>query len=488
MQTRTTQTRPSGSWIPKIVEGFGLLGLLLVLAGSPASAKKHPVPLDPKTDSATCLQCHDSVGKGKAVHTAMGAGCTTCHEVRVNREVTRVKLTATTSVALCLTCHSDKDTASVKGISHNRSVRNCLQCHNPHSSENENQLLKVTEGDAKSNLCLSCHGTGLNTPEKGSHHAAVDMGCSTCHTIHKTGDPGKLEFDAHLTKASPAICLDCHDAGDENLKKAHQQQPFASADCLTCHDPHSSSSPKLLQKFVHSPFAEKACEACHQPAEKEKVVLTQTEARAVCAVCHEETAKQIETAKVTHPGAAGDCTQCHDPHAGRTPGFVKPNPVAACVNCHDNQKQMQETKKVLHQAAFKDGCATCHEPHGGDKPKLLRAEGNALCLACHSSETRPQKAESSGLIAVFDGKVRLPANYFRNVTKLGLKMGMGHPTANHPVNDYADPLDPKKITKISCLTCHQPHAGAARAMLVTDTRPNVQFCRRCHEGMIGVRP
>ncbi len=461
---------------------------VLLLLVTPTFAKKHPVPLDPKADSATCLQCHDSVGKGKAVHSAMATGCTTCHEVRVNREVTRVKLTTTTATALCLTCHANKDAAAAKGKSHSRAVRNCLQCHNPHASEISHQLLKATEGDEKNNLCLSCHTKTVAAPAKGSRHAAVDMGCSTCHTVHKTGAAGIAEFDAHLTKASPAICLDCHDGGDAALIKAHRQQPFATADCLTCHDAHASSSPKLLQKFVHQPFGEKACEACHQPAEKGKVVLTKADAGAVCAVCHEEIVKKIASASVAHPGAAGDCTQCHNPHAGKTPGFVRPDPVSACVNCHDNQKQMQSTKKVLHHAAFKDGCAVCHEPHGGDKPKLLRAEGNALCLACHSTDVKPQKVEGADLISIFDGKVRLPADYFRKVTKLGLKSGMGHPTANHPVNDYTDPLDAKKVTKISCLTCHQAHAGAARAMLVTDTRPNAQFCRKCHEGMIGAKP
>lgn len=460
----------------------------LCLQALPVFAKKHPVPLDPKTDSTTCLQCHESVSKGKAVHSAMAAGCTSCHEVRVNREVTRVKLVTTTSVALCLTCHSDKDAAGATGKSHTRVVRNCLQCHNPHAAENENQLLKPLEGGEKNNLCLTCHAKTVRAPEKGSRHAAVDMGCSTCHTLHKSGEAGKREFDGHLTKASPALCLDCHDGSDAALAKAHQEQPFAGADCVACHDPHASPAPKILQKFVHQPFGDKSCDVCHAPATDGKVVLTQADAGAVCAVCHEETAKKIESAAVPHAGAAAGCTQCHSPHAGKTPGFITPNPVSACLSCHDTQKELFDKKKVHHQPAFKDGCATCHEPHGGDKPKLLRAEGNALCLACHSADLKTQKIEGTELVSIFDGKVRLPADYFRRVSKLGLRLGMGHPTAKHPVNDFADPLDPKKITKVSCLTCHQPHAGAARAMLVTDTRPNAQFCRKCHEGMIGARP
>ncbi|MGD0914235.1 MAG: hypothetical protein ABR928_20275, partial [Terracidiphilus sp.] len=44
--------------------------MLLVLVSSRASAAIHPVPLDPKADSSTCLQCHDDKTKGKAVHSA----------------------------------------------------------------------------------------------------------------------------------------------------------------------------------------------------------------------------------------------------------------------------------------------------------------------------------------------------------------------------------------------------------------------------------
>ncbi len=81
------------------------------------------------------------------------------------------------------------------------------------------------------------------------------MGCETCHVTHKVGEKGKIEFDYHLTKATPALCLDCHDPKDAGLIKAHQGQPFATANCVQCHDPHQSSQPKLMQAFTHPPFA-----------------------------------------------------------------------------------------------------------------------------------------------------------------------------------------------------------------------------------------
>src|SRR5438445_1600935 len=142
------------------------------------------------------------------------------------------------------------------------------------------------------------------------------MGCDSCHTTHKTGADSTVENQFHLTKAAPALCLDCHDVKDPALAKAHRDQPFATANCLTCHDPHQAAQPKLMAKFQHPPFAEKSCDTCHAPAKDGKVVLTQASAKELCITCHEDKAKQIETAKVQHPGAAGDCTDCHNPHAG----------------------------------------------------------------------------------------------------------------------------------------------------------------------------
>ncbi len=209
-----TTTRNSSNW--KKIEGV-LVCLVLLLASRSAFAAQHPVTLDPKADPSTCLQCHEDKTKGKAVHSAIATGCTSCHEVRTNKDVTRVKLITATSYRLCLKCHADKDATQISGRIHPPSVRDCVKCHDPHTAENKNQLLKAESGGEKENLCLSCHQTGLNTPDKGSRHAALDMGCDTCHTMHKTGERGKMEFDFHLDKASPALCLDCHDAKDAKL-------------------------------------------------------------------------------------------------------------------------------------------------------------------------------------------------------------------------------------------------------------------------------
>jgi predicted CXXCH cytochrome family protein len=462
-----------------------LLPLLFVVATAvTALAKTHPVPLDKNVDSAKCLECHDDKAKGKSVHSAIATGCMSCHEVRVYRDITRVKLVTTTPQALCLSCHEDKKVQPGETI-HPPAVRDCIKCHDPHESDNPNQLLRPTSGDTRDqNLCLGCHSTGMNVPKGGSRHAALDMGCDTCHLTHKNGPRGKIEFQDHLKKGVPELCLDCHDAKEADLQKAHFGQPFGTANCLQCHDPHQSDKPKLMQAFLHNPFESKMCEACHQPAADGKVVLTNSDTRALCLTCHDDEGKKIDAAKVQHPGAQGECIACHNPHAGKSPGFLQPDPVQACLACHTDQAE-QMKKAVLHQPAFVQGCAICHEPHGGDNDHLLRSPSiNKLCLECHGPDASPQKLEGTHLVTIFNGKVKLPDDYFRKVILLPIQYGHGHPVERHPVTDIMDPMNQAKVLEqINCLTCHQPHSGAKPGMLVNDQANDMAFCMTCHKNL-----
>ena len=466
---------------------------LVVAFGAVGWAGKHPVPLEPNTDAAKCVECHGDKLKGEHVHTAMSMGCLSCHEIRVikardkkHEDVTRVKLIKATASGQCVTCHDNIKTSAGNSVVHAPVRRNCLTCHDPHVSPNENLLKKASSGSQKENLCLSCHGEGVNVPKEGSRHAALDMGCETCHVTHKTGSADKLENRAHLKKDSPALCLDCHDVTEKTLAAAHHNQPVATANCLTCHEAHQSNKPKLAQRFLHAPFEGGSCDTCHADAKEGKVVLINTDTRALCVTCHDEQAKQIETAKVQHPGAQGECIACHSPHASAYDRLLRPDPVSACESCHAEQADMHKNKPVLHGAAFRDGCYTCHDGHGGNQPKLLRAQGNRLCLECHSPNRKPKLDQQTGGISIFGGSVRLPSGYFNSTPALDLRAGdaMGHPTSQHPVSAAIDRSDPNKKRSMTCLSCHRPHAGAARGMLVTETAATMTLCSQCHSGTI----
>jgi predicted CXXCH cytochrome family protein len=109
---------------------------VLAITALPAAAKTHPVPLDKNVDAAKCLECHEQKAKGKAVHSAIATGCLSCHEVRVTKDVTRVKLTTTTTQALCLSCHDEKKFDPAKTM-HPPAVRDCVKCHFGRNSRRE---------------------------------------------------------------------------------------------------------------------------------------------------------------------------------------------------------------------------------------------------------------------------------------------------------------------------------------------------------------
>ena len=166
------------------------------------------------------------------------------------------------------------------------------------------------------------------------------------------------------------------------------------------------------------------------------------------------------------------------------PGFPKTDPVNICLGCHSDIADLAK-KAHHHQPAFEQGCAICHEPHGGDNDHLLRvASPNKLCLECHGPDSKPQKLESEHLVTIFDGKVKLPENYFAKVPVLPLKYNLGHPVDGHPVSDVMDPTDITKVkTPMNCLTCHQPHASAQPDLLVKDQVNNILFCASCHKNL-----
>ena len=122
-----------------------MFALLIGLAVPRLEAAKHPA-LDPNVDAAKCLECHADKTKAKSAHSTIKGGCLSCHEVRVNKDITRVKLITATPAALCFTCHKDKNPSTLTGRIHPPDARDCLKCHDPHKSDNPALLLKPTVG------------------------------------------------------------------------------------------------------------------------------------------------------------------------------------------------------------------------------------------------------------------------------------------------------------------------------------------------------
>lgn len=467
--------------------GFVLFsGLMVSKSFSLEKDREHPV----KVTSAqlekpkSCLGCHKTI-EGKFIHSALSSGnCAGCHEAKTKDEKTIISLTNTGN-ELCLMCHDNKRTTSAKSRIHSPVAEGeCTACHNPHSSANKFQLVQPLSGVKNENLCLLCHDIGVETPQKGSRHAALDMGCDSCHVTHKTGPPEKQEFAYHLAQSIPALCLNCHDTANKQLMAAHRGQPVSESNCVSCHDPHGSEDPKLLHKFSHPPFAERQCDSCHETTKDNRVVVMEKGKRSLCAMCHEEVEKKVLSSKAPHGvfAQSDTCTVCHSPHTSPFPQHLNLEPNSLCATCHKAWVEERSKKVFKHAPVFKGGCTICHEPHGSNFSKHLRADINDLCLTCHARDAQGEAGSDANTLILFSGTVKLPGNYLNQLKHIPVQRGgnKGHPQLNHPVGDMTDATNSQR--KISCVSCHDPHAGNGNIrMFVTGTKSSSPLCVRCHK-------
>jgi predicted CXXCH cytochrome family protein len=149
----------------------------------------------------------------------------------------------------CLQCHEEL----TKGKSVHAAVSmGCTTCHAavdardiPHKITNKNAK---GLSDVQPDLCYGCHDKSLFN--KKVVHPAIGMGCTACHNPHAS------KFAKLLISDPPDLCFGCHDKGMFTKKNVHP--PVAAGQCLFCHAPHSSDIASRLQKPV-----EELCETCH---------------------------------------------------------------------------------------------------------------------------------------------------------------------------------------------------------------------------------
>ena len=176
----------------------------------PPDAKERPKPdrmfgrsspTSMEERSAACLTCHQG---GKRIHWQMSAhagrdvACSSCHQVHVQHDKARDKLTQT---EVCFACHKEQRAQINRPSRH--PIREgkvaCSDCHNPHGTAGEKMLVRDNVNDT----CYSCHmekrGPFVRT------HAPVQENCAICHNPHGTTNDNLLRVRA------PFLCQQCHE-------------------------------------------------------------------------------------------------------------------------------------------------------------------------------------------------------------------------------------------------------------------------------------
>ena len=223
--------------------------------------------------------------------------------------------------------------------------------------------------------CLKCHG---KLKKEKVVHAALDMGCTSCHTgVDAKTVPHKIKVTGSkgLSAAQPDLCYGCHDKALFSKKTVHAAVGMG---CTSCHNPHSSKNAKLLI----------------------------SEAPDLCMTCHDKAAFSKKT--VHAPVAGGMCLSCHSPHSSDEMALLLKKPVEVCLECHSDVTtkphaiggfsaeghplglSKKKSKKEKHDPARPDKpfyCGSCHNPHSTEEPRLFRFNAQTamgLCSHCHN--------------------------------------------------------------------------------------------------------
>jgi predicted CXXCH cytochrome family protein len=465
-----------------------VVGCLVALTAVAQWPNEHPSIPELEgggVDFTACSVCHSDKTEAPTVHAAVELGCEGCHDVDQDEDWTEVFL-PTEGNELCMTCHSEmQPDPSVLTVHQPVRRDTCITCHDPHTSETDSLLRVSAEGlTVEDNLCLGCHEDILAQMEKENQHAAMEFGCSSCHSTHKSEPQVTPEGIFHLVEAAPGLCATCHDTEGDAFRGSHSNQPVATTECTLCHNPHGSDNAKLINNTVHGAL-EMGCETCHEEPQGETVVLQEGAGRETCLMCHAEVEEQMGEAQVVHFPLEMDsgCVTCHNPHATNTERLLKRGPVDTCLDCHSELAEARASMPFLHKPVYEGACTACHQPHTGEREKLLRADTNDLCLTCHYRDMPRQLdvlLRGGAPVRLFNDTVSLPSKLLEGIKTIPLQIGdtEGHPATRlikHPVSGRYPLGD-----NMTCVTCHLPHAGDTTPQLLAIREGEHSICRKCH--------
>ena len=286
---------------------------------------------------------------------------------------------------------------------------------------------------ADDSQCLTCH---VKMKERAkSVHAAIALGCSSCHVaVEGTTHPGQ-KGSIKLTQPMPGLCYTCHDESQFKGKSVHT--PITSGMCTGCHDAHQSNYAKILLADVPG----------------------------LCYNCHDETRFKGKYGHAT----IGMCTGCHSPHASKASKLLGSEMPDVCYSCHDKAKF---TKKSLHAVvSMPGGCTLCHTPHVSSDKAMLVQPLFELCTSCHTN-----KSDGRHIVALPGGPGAVKIHPMKGVpdpATVKMKKVRNEKTGREEeVRDADNPLE----REMTCTTCHDPHSSDFRKLF-----PQKNICARCHK-------
>ncbi len=242
----------------------------------------------------------------------------------------------------CAQCHAD--TAKNYGRSqHSMREVECEQCHGAgslhlaaggYSKESQDKIVSFRDRSPEqaNGACLSCHAKSDHVRNWFSGaHAAQDLKCTACHTIHAAETRGDEERALESRSTLNARCVQCHKKQEaQSSLPYHHPIREGKMTCLDCHDPHGGSAGNNL---------------------------VSANTNQLCLQCHAEFQGPYS---YQHPPVNEDCLKCHSPHGSPNQSLLTISQPALCLQCHSAHHNGASLPLIGR-------CTDCHNAiHGSD--------------------------------------------------------------------------------------------------------------------------
>jgi predicted CXXCH cytochrome family protein len=320
-------------------------------------------------EAKACLSCHESTVKQHKAHYPSASGlCSTCHTVDPKHLTEKSASTVTTSSnnQTCYLCHFSKENQPTVHKALSRGNSTCLDCHNPHGSEQRFFVRAKVE-----NLCLGCHSNIANDSHKSIHgvikSGTSEKSCTNCHYPH-SGPNEKLL----VVKANNNLCYQCHDKEIQsklasgltrtipNIKHKILEGPYphpgasimmGDSTCYTCHAAHASQYHTLLNfNFPELPYEK------YSPATDLK-----PDSYEACFLCH---SSGMINAQVPPPNSDDFRTNFRNDYKTQDGKTLSTN--LHWFHVVDAAGAMDKSQGR--------SCAVCHDPHGSEQTHSIRSK------------------------------------------------------------------------------------------------------------------
>ncbi|NOY65569.1 MAG: DmsE family decaheme c-type cytochrome [Nitrospirae bacterium] len=190
--------------------------------------KNLPAP----AKSLICLKCHTGNATfnlhdwNAGVHAMNDVSCSDCHVIHKGPDL---KVKPRETAEMCFKCH--QDIRALYNLPSHHPVREgkvfCTDCHDAHGTTTEHLLKRETVKET----CTQCHGE-----KEGPflyEHGDLTEDCLTCHVPH--GSPN----NNLLVVREPFLCLQCHESHRLNTTTGeymtYDKKRYFFTRCTDCH-------------------------------------------------------------------------------------------------------------------------------------------------------------------------------------------------------------------------------------------------------------